>query len=234
MLARERRTWRQEVLSFVKHASSTQITTNCTPWWQWQGTFSSDIWGNHCHLPNEWQRFGCFRLAWSCPHPLVLRASGMTQLVSTDYVLSHSKTVWSDTYQERSWTLLSYKCPVMVWKRTDKPESARTWDYSENYGQAFAQGWAVMLFIFPIHAQSRRPSHMKCLSRTRKEQVVYDSERRESSPISHWVLSPYKMRTTAFSLQGCPSPTGTMVCIVMKCQESLPETRRLEGDMESN
>lgn len=66
--------------------------------------FLPTIWGNHCHSPDEWQHFGCFSLAWSWPYPLVLRASGMTRLGSTDpraCMLSHSKTGWSDTYQEQ-------------------------------------------------------------------------------------------------------------------------------------
>jgi len=53
--------------------------------------FLPTIWGNRCPLIDEWQDFGCFRLAWSWPHPLVLRASGITGLESTEYMLYHLK-----------------------------------------------------------------------------------------------------------------------------------------------
>lgn len=74
------------------------------------------IWGNHCCLPDEWQHFRCFRLAWSWPHPLVLRASGMTRLESTDCMLSHSKTAWSHTYQEQfmDFIILQMPCHGLV------------------------------------------------------------------------------------------------------------------------
>ena len=108
MPAGERRTCRQEVLSFAKHTSP--IQTARTAHHDDRAPFLPTSWGNCCPLPDERQGFGCFRLDSCWPHPLVLSANGITQLGSAAYVLFHPRTGWSDIYQEQS--MVALYCPI--------------------------------------------------------------------------------------------------------------------------